>query len=308
MKTTVRTPSGKITRAASELAKAIAFFTDASNYSNNAKLSKKTFDFKVYKDPDLARALEAVFGPKCAYCESRFKHVTPKDVEHFRPKSEIENKGGAPIAPGYFWLAGDWTNLLASCPDCNRSREHEVPGQTGRVKLGKHTQFPLRDETIRVRLHNVSVAAEEPARLLLDPCTDDPEEHLTFDEQGLVHPRIDATGQPSEKGKVSIDVYALQRKGLVEERVRVINDVVFKFGQLRDLVQDVANLIAGRQPQGLIDSKLDQIQNLKAHLAMSMANDAPFLGMIRDYIRRSKALGKFDDLIKNGIDPEKLLA
>ena len=97
-KQTVRLAGGnRITRAQSELEKAIEFFTDQANFSNNTKLSKKAFAFKVYKDPDLVKALEAAFGGKCAYCESRFAHVTPKDIEHYRPKSEIENKEGAPL-------------------------------------------------------------------------------------------------------------------------------------------------------------------------------------------------------------------
>lgn len=48
----------------------------------------------------------------------------PLDVEHFRPKSEIDEvdpatfrpvPGRAPTAPGYYWLAAAWSNLLPSC-------------------------------------------------------------------------------------------------------------------------------------------------------------------------------------------------
>jgi uncharacterized protein (TIGR02646 family) len=308
-KQTVKLPGGKkITRAQNELARAIAFFTDPANFKNDTKLSKQTFTFRVYKDPGVVKALEAVFGSKCAYCESRFAHVTPKEVEHFRPKSEIENRDSPPLLPGYFWLACEWTNLLVSCPDCNRARKHEVPGQTKKVRLGKQTQFPLRDEIGRVRSHTGNVATEEPLRLLLDPTIDYPEVHLTFDDEGLVHPRINDTGLPSEMGKVSIDVYALQRKALVEERLRVINDVVFQFGLLRDLVVELANFIETGQPENLVEAKREQVRKLKAHLVRCTASDAPYLAMVRDYVRRTKADGKFDDLIKAGIDPENLLA
>ena len=160
-KQTVKLPGGtKITRAQNELEQAIAFFTDPANFKNDTKLSKKTFTFRVYKDPAVVKALEAVFGNKCAYCESRFAHVTPKDIEHFRPKSKIEDRDKPPLLTGYFWRAGEWTNLLVSCPDCNRARNHEVPGQTKKVRLGKQAQFPLRDESGRVRSHTANVATQ----------------------------------------------------------------------------------------------------------------------------------------------------
>jgi hypothetical protein len=54
--------------------------------------------------------------------------------------------------------------------------------------------------------------------------------------------------------------------------------------------------------------KREQIRKLKAHLAKRAAMDPPYLAMVRDYIRRTKAADKFDDLIQAGIDPENLLA
>jgi uncharacterized protein (TIGR02646 family) len=302
-KETVQAGAGKkITRAASELRSAIQFFTDTANYKNGVKLGEKKFSFKVYKDPDLVKALENLFGAKCAYCESRFAHVTPKDIEHFRPKSEIRIAVRTSTAPGYFWLAGAWTNLLISCPDCNREREHEVPGQPDKVLLGKHTQFPLRDEKARVRKHTADIQKEEPHRLLLDPCTDDPERHLTYDQEGLIHPR-----NSSQMGKTSIAVYALQRKPLVEERLRVLNDVIFQLEQLRIAVTELAKANRQRWTAQEIEAKHQQIRAIRGHLARHMAGTAPYLGMIRDYIRREKTKGAFDDLVKNGIDPVKLL-
>ncbi|MGH8235988.1 MAG: retron system putative HNH endonuclease [Steroidobacteraceae bacterium] len=304
---TVSAGGKKITRAASELAKAIDFFTDPNNYRNEQKLTRKFFNFKVYKDKELMAELEKIFGNKCAYCESSFAHVTPKDIEHYRPKSAVDVKGSPSRTPGYFWLASDWTNLLVSCPDCNRSREHEVPGQTAKVLLGKQAQFPLSDEAKRVRRHKGDVKTEEPARLLLDPCADDPDEFLTFDDRGLIHPRVDAAGKAKEKGKVSIDVCALQRKGLVEARLRVINDVIFQFEQLLIAAVELGTLKAEGAADARIEGKRDQLRRIRLHLATRTAADAPFLGMVRGYIRRTKAAGGFDDLIRAGIDPENLL-
>src|SRR5205823_4178170 len=129
----------------------------------------------------------------------------------------------------------EWQNLLVSCPDCNRARNHEVPGQAEKAKLGKETQFPLSDEQRRLRRQG-NLQEEEAVRLLLNPCVDDPEDHLTFDEMGLIHAKVDGNAAASPKGAVSITVYALQRKHLVEERLRVLNTLRFNLNQLDYLV------------------------------------------------------------------------
>ena len=239
----------KISPAEQENEFASSFFTDPMNYAKDKKLTEKSFTFRIYKDPELAAALEGVFGKKCAYCESRFAHVTPKDIEHFRPKSEIDT-GSAKLVPGYYWLAGDWDNLLVSCPDCNRGRRFEVPGQPKRVKLGKATQFPLLREAGRIRNANPGVASEEALRLLINPCRDRPERHLTFDQEGLVDPRLDTLGKASKKGEASIAAYALQRKELVEERKRVLNSLILLVEQLRRSIQDLSDFMAGQRCRG----------------------------------------------------------
>jgi len=291
-----------VTKAAQELEKAIAFFTDPGNYLNNEKLNKKSFAFKIYKNSELSSELEAEFGKKCAYCETDFAAVTPKDVEHFRPKSEIDT-GSEKLAPGYYWLAGDWFNLLVSCPDCNRSRKHKVPGQSKEIKLGKSTQFPLDEEGHRIRSHNDNILQEEPHRLLLNPCLDDPEKHLTYDDQGLIYPRPNAAGQPSTKGRISIEVYALQRKNLVEARLSVLNQLKLKIELLRNALAMRAHVDT---PEGIALND-NQIELLSNDLIGFVGKKAPYQGMLRDYIIRSKAAGEFDDMIANGIDPEMLI-
>lgn len=296
---------GKITRAARERRRAEAFFSDRQNYDGGVKLTDKRFSFNVYRDKGLAAELDAVFDGKCAYCESRFAHVSPKDVEHFRPKAEVDTKSRT-AAPGYYWLAGDWPNLLVSCPDCNRARAHRVPGQPETLTLGKGNQFPLRDDRRRVRSHTGDVAREDGVRLLLNPCQDDPEVHLTYDERGLVHPRVGGAGGRSEMGRVSITVYALQRKHLVEERLRVINNLKFQLEQLRDRVEMQNEFIAeGKVERAANNSR--QIDALAAQLAKMTGPSGVFLGMLREHIRRTKAAGGFAVLLAFGIDPEDLI-
>ena len=48
---------------------------------------------------------------KCAYCESKIKHISYGDIEHILPK----NKNARPD------LYVEWTNLTLSCEQCNRS-------------------------------------------------------------------------------------------------------------------------------------------------------------------------------------------
>lgn len=293
----------KVSRAAGELALAIEFFTDANNYANDQKLSEKSFAFRVYKDAGLAKALNAAFGGKCAYCESRYQAVTPKDVEHFRPKSEVENKGQRVLRPAYFWLAGDWANLLVSCPDCNRARNHEVPGQPKEVRLGKHTQFPLADEARRVRLHTSDVASEEPFRLLLHPCLDQPEDHLTYDGEALIHPKV----QGDARATASIFVYALQRKGLVEERKRTLNELLAKLEMLKSLAVEF-NAMDGTTPAATRMGKVGQIKLQMDGICGMFRPGEPYIGMLRDYIRRNLAAGAFNDVADAGMDLARLLA
>lgn len=296
-------PKGsQITPAASELANAIAFFTDGKNYAHDKKITKKHFAFKVYKNTKVSEELEKVFGTKCAYCESRFGAVTPKDVEHYRPKSEVLHQSSSVIAPAYYWLAGDWSNLLVSCVDCNRARSHMVPGQPKKIKLGKHTQFPLSDESIRVRSHLLEVADEEQHRLLLHPCIDWPEDHLTYDSNGLVFPRVPG----DQKAATSIFVYALQRKGLVEERKRVLNELQLKLELLKFLAIEL-NAMDRTITASVRQGKLDQIGLQMKGICQMFANSAPYLGMLRDYIRRNLLLGTFVDIHSARIDLGRLL-
>jgi|GEM_PF-1384547 len=286
--------SAKLTKAEQELEKAIAFHTNPANFKNEQKITTEKFNFDVYKNRELAKELERVFGKKCAYCESDFAHVMPKDVEHFRPKNEIETATGN-LQPGYFWLAGEWTNLLVACIDCNRSRNHEVPGLPKEIRLGKKAQFPLSDETYRLRAQ-AALTNEDNVRLLLDPCNDEPENHLTFDEDGLVLPRKDAQGQESEKGKASISVFALQRKALVEKRRQILNDLKSSIDQLSYLVKNHNKLKGLNATQADLDENTDQMQKIMGKLAGMLRREAPYQALLRGYIREGTQKGDFDNL------------
>lgn len=68
-----------------------------------------------YSHNDIKEALIVETHGKCAYCESKFRHVTSGDIEHILPK----NKNARPD------LVVEWTNLTLSCPTCNRQNKKD---------------------------------------------------------------------------------------------------------------------------------------------------------------------------------------
>ncbi len=194
-----------------------------------------TFDFKVYRDPQVKEALIKLFKGKCAYCESAFLHVYSGDVEHFRPKGEIEEVT-PPKKPGYFWLAADWDNLLLSCRNCNQKLTHQIFGVLNKKTMGKMNQFPLSDPTKYVRIHNNpnGINDEEQYRLLINPCIDDPEIHLEYGDEGIIKAKKDVNGIPSEKGVKSIDVFVLQRVPLVQSREKLLIDIEAQIQRVKE--------------------------------------------------------------------------
>ena len=200
-----------------ETQEAIAF------YRRKSKSKSKTFSFDVYKDPSIKKALQQLFHGKCAYCESSYVEIHPVDVEHWRPKAAVEHFKGKRPLPGYYWLAADWNNLLPSCIHCNRASYHLIPPHFDLpMKLGKGNRFPLKDESKRAKKPGDEIH-EDP--LLLNPCRDRPEDFLIFplDEtrRGIVQARPDRIGKPHyHVAESSIEVYGLNREGLVKARQR----------------------------------------------------------------------------------------
>ena len=193
---------------------------------------EKAFKFKVYKNKQVGQALTNLFHGKCAYCESRYAGTQPMDVEHWRPKGEIHTDDGKKLKPGYYWLAADWSNLLPSCIDCNRRRTQKVGGENRTV--GKANQFPLKDESQRARKEGEEFN-EIP--LLLNPCNDDydPRDHLEFVEEAVVRAKLDSSGKYSEMGTKSIEVYALSRSELVQDRNAILLLITHRIHTIKQL-------------------------------------------------------------------------
>lgn len=205
------------------------------DHLNNPQTQNKAYAFERYKELEVKMRLEEIFHGKCAYCETYYAADAPVDVEHFRPKGRVAEDANH---SGYWWLAMVWENLLPSCIDCNRRRgqiiiDHAVDLSTmvsDSKKLGGHggkqDSFPVKGT--RAVAEESSFESEEA--YLLNPCNDDPAHHLEFyfdgitqhGPVGLVLPKNN-----SEKGRVSIQTYGLNRLGLVQNRTRILRHLEF---------------------------------------------------------------------------------
>lgn len=189
--------------------------------------SSHVIDETVYRHREVRLALEELFYQKCAYCEVQQEGL---DVEHFRPKGAVHED---PSHPGYYWLTYTWSNLYPSCPFCNQKRI-DYPTWNDRsqgASAGKHTQFPLKNEETRARSPQDDISKE--ARLLLDPCEDEPIHHLS------VNPFTGKLLGLTPQGVASIRVYNLNRKRIQERRATSLRSL-YQFLQSRATTSDTA--------------------------------------------------------------------
>ncbi|MBC8756312.1 hypothetical protein H2O64_16680 [Kordia sp. YSTF-M3] len=198
--------------AKKELEKAIEHFTGPDKH--------KTYkNFKVYRDPSVKKALIELCKSKCAYCESTFLKTYVGDIEHFRPKGEIEElKASGNSKPGYYWLAADWDNLLLSCRNCNQKSKQSTINVQEAKSMGKMNQFPVFDEQKRARSHEDDLKKEEKVRLLLNPCVENPESYFKYDINSGVIKSRKRKKFLKQRALSSIKVFALQRVPLVQDR------------------------------------------------------------------------------------------
>lgn len=181
------------------------------------------YNFIIYKDKEILKALNTLFKNKCAYCESSYQATSPTDIEHFRPKKRVSN---APGHQGYWWLASTWSNLLPSCILCNREQHNELLDVTStglnptNIKSGKFDHFPLAG-SYRAFTETDDLTQENP--LLLDPTQREPAEYFIWTKmEGLqvIVPRHE-TNTTTHCARISIRTYGLNRRPLVEERTRI---------------------------------------------------------------------------------------
>ncbi len=300
-----------------ELERARDFYEDATKTGS--------YDFKVYKASEVKVRLDELFHGKCAYCETFYASSAPVDIEHYRPKAAVE---GAPDHRGYWWLAMAWENLLPSCIDCNRRRKQSTPkpgvslealSRDGRfnsartILTGKRDLFPLADAGVRAESEGASLVAEQA--LLLNPCDEDPGEHLVHHVErvplvSLVLPRAEANAalpaaQPalgdvaaaatadglSVRGAVSIQVYGLNRLGLVQDRTRILRHLEFLEVLIIELSELIDTLESKDDPDVVAAvRKLESLKQRTLAEMTAMADDrAPYTTMVRAWIKAFQA-------------------
>ncbi len=259
-----------------ELEAAIAHYADPTN-------AKKAFKFKVYSDASVKEALITMSKEKCAYCESQFLKTYVGDIEHFRPKGEIEElKNTDNSKPGYYWLAADWDNLLLSCRNCNQKSKQSTATVEEAISMGKMNQFPLFDETKRIRSHDADLEKEEKVRLLLNPCKENPEDYFKYDiESGVIQPKKRKEFL-KQRALSSITVFGLQRTPLVHSRakkaVRILKQMSRVERRYKDLlraIDDQDDDIAERQEE--LDWEIEDL-----HSFLDPAEE--YLGLARQMI------------------------
>ena len=131
---------------------------------------------KIWSDPKVKKFLYESQHGKCCYCERKHDEKRVSDVEHFRPKAEVEE---AEDHPGYWWLAYSWENLLIACKTCNEEY--------------KKSKFPLKDESKRAYTERFDIDKEEP--IMINPLKEDPELLIDYDFPA----EADFSGKPMVK-------------------------------------------------------------------------------------------------------------
>lgn len=241
--------------------------------SAKKKKGQKKPSFKAYKNKAVRQELERLFQGKCAYCESLIGHISPLDVEHWRPKGSIRTEDGT-IVDGYWWLAADWTNLFPSCPHCNRPTRHEVFG--GGTTAGKGMRFPTTPARTAAPAEGEELN-EQP--LLLNPSDPDParapERHLEVAEEpgkdGVIRPVDDGAGGDDELGDASIDTYSLNRADLVSRRAELVKDIRLAISTIENLILELDDVPRGGDAEArklkMIEAqveRLDERLNVRA--------------------------------------------
>ena len=171
-----------------------------------------------YKEPSIKATLEKETHNKCAYCESKIKHITYGDIEHILPK----NKDARPD------LYVEWDNLTLACEQCNRS--------------GKRTYY-------------------NPKMLLINPYTDDPEQHFNDIGPLIMHVLDDS------RAYVTRNVLKLNRAELVERRTDRIT-----------LVEPLLILWANEQNDGMKEILEQQLHD-------EYSEDKEYSSTIKSYLK-----------------------
>ncbi|HEX8454066.1 MAG TPA: hypothetical protein VF647_18410 [Longimicrobium sp.] len=182
--------------------------------NGSAPPGKLHFDQGVYGNPTVKSTLVGAQHQKCCYCESIIGSAG--DIEHFRPKGGVQQSASEPVeAPGYYWLAFEWTNLLLSCKPCHQ--------------LYKKNLFPLRNPQRRARKPSDPLSREK--LLLIDPAAMEPEDYISFRRE------VPYAVRGNRIGKSTLEVLQLHNRTDLNDRRRTHLESVIQMRVVVDLAK-----------------------------------------------------------------------
>ena len=231
-----------------EMEKAISSF-ERNQYINISERRQRRAPIVFPFLEQIKKALLSESHGKCVYCERKLSATNAIEVERFRPARGAVDDHGNRSEEHYYWLAFEWTNLYASCRECN---------------VAKGAKFPVAATRIPTKVLGDFDSIEEP--MILNPGSVDPDAHLRFEIDGTVAPK-------SIHGQFTIDILRLNRPSLVKARVlhiekfsnrldlRAINDTSEFSAMTRQLLPDILSLFAGKahDPAPLISAEQRQL-------------------------------------------------
>ncbi|MBB6239953.1 uncharacterized protein (TIGR02646 family) [Pedobacter sp. AK013] len=176
----------------------------AEFYQSGASTPQKRFNDQIgtkYRKLFLERLRDEFHG-KCAYCESHIDlAVAPSEFDHFRPKNTARGLNEEVSRQHYWWFVYEWRNIYYSCARCNSYKASWFPVEGDRAAVG--TPYEM--------LHMED-------RLFVDPCEDNPAEHLEYMPTGRL------IGS-SARGFTTIELLKLNRDELVQARKKAVDSL-----------------------------------------------------------------------------------
>ncbi len=211
---------------------------------------------------------------KCWYCEARDAR-SKYDVDHFRPKNQVKNKGCA-AEPGYWWLAFDPMNYRLCCSLCN------TPKRMGGETLGKWDQFPLKENSPRAR--NPQDNLNDEICLLLDPTKARDPGLIDFSDDGRVYPHCPEGNFLYQKAYISIGVLNLNDVRITERRKQLMQSCKEKLEE-GDLEYQYYSQSGSASAEAALTKICNQIlQMVSPYSAFSATALFYFCGSGRDWV------------------------
>lgn len=153
---------------------------------------------------------------KCAFCERLLdKEGVASDVDHYRPKNRVDKwpgvdgediDVGGSSTNGYYLLAFDFRNYLATCKPCNSTY--------------KAAYFPT-ERPRQLTTEDITVLRDEQP-LLINPLSDPDPQHLISWSGVIPTPSDDCDEQSRRRAWATIELLKLAREDLVRSRTHVL--------------------------------------------------------------------------------------